>query len=458
MSGNGIERVPPHSEEAERAFLASVFLDNQALGLVAGRLRPDDFYFQKHALIYEAMRALVERSRPIDLVTVREELLRDRKYDELGGRDFLMGVVETVSSAENALHYAEVVMEKALLRRLIVEAHGIVADCHAQTDTAKDLMDRAQARIFEATSRVVASRVSTLAEALQGALDFFYKHSGDGYHGVSSQYTKLNQLTNGLHPGNLVILAARPRVGKTALALNLLFHIAVHEKKPCVFFSLEMSALEIVVRLIAIAREIDADLLRRYHLQDQNVISRLHEANEMLRGANAFIDDSSSLTLHDLRARMRRLRARHDLQVAFVDYLSLVTPDDRGRNDNRQEQVARMSRGLKGIARELDITVVCLAQLNRDIERRGGRAGDAEPRLADLRESGAIEQDADVVMLLHRRAPGDGGEVTEEQQREAKLIVAKQRNGPTGVVPLLFRGEYYRFDNRAIDDQFVSQA
>lgn len=466
------DRVPPHSLDAEQSLLGSLLLDPQAFGDVITLVHDgEQFYSQAHAAIFDAMRLLHDKTGVVDLLQLGE-LLRDKDVLSLsGGEDYLVELAAAVPSSAGAVRYARIVNNKARLRKLIDAASEILYEAfHAQSvtdDETDNVIDAAEQRIFEIASQKEASGPAELKELIQKEFDRIEAMSdGGGVSGLLTGFDELDDLTTGLQQGELLILAARPSMGKTALALNLAEQVAfggrtpwsprgVETKiKPVGFFSLEMSREALAQRLLSARSGVSSERLRSGDVSKQDW-ERLNDAAAELYEAPIFIDDTPGLTVLQLRARARRMKDRYGIEVIFIDYLQLLTAPHAAR-ESRQVEVSTISRQIKALARELKVPVVCLAQLNRGAEQRERN----RPRMSDLRESGSIEQDADVVMLLHREAYYHRGDPewepkspefnpdNEEKLNLAELILAKQRNGPTGTVNLVWDEGVTRFKNR----------
>ncbi len=424
-------KVPPHNIDAEKSVLGSILIDPDAIVKVADLIMPDSFYEQAHQAMYQAMQTLYEKRQPIDAVTLSNELKKEKKLTAAGGAAAIARITNAVSTAANVVEYAQIVADTHIRRRMIQLAGEMSEKAFDDGAEARDVLDAAEQSIFQVsqkqTGRAFTSVKDTLVESFE-RLDELQKSGGE-IRGVATGFADVDQLLAGLQRSNLIILAARPGIGKTAFALNITHHVTVAEKKKVGFFSLEMSREELVDRLLVSQADIDAWKLKTGRLNQQDFL-KLSDAMGVLADANFFIDDTPGLSIFEMRTRARRLMTEHDIDLLVVDYLQLA----RGRTmDNRVQEVAEISQGLKNIARELRIPVLGLSQLSRAIESRGERV----PQLSDLRESGSIEQDADVVMFLYRK---------DEEIREAvNLKVAKHRNGPLGEVDLYFKGDRIKF-------------
>ena len=441
--------VPPHSIEAEMSTLGSMMLDQQAIEKVAEILRADDFYREAHRILYEVILSLAERHIPVDLLTVQEELRRRDQLEEIGGLPALVQIVESVPTASNAEYYARIVEEKAILRRLIRAAHDILQLTDDPELELQDVIDRAEQAIFSVAQRRLGRYFSPIDRLLLQALEHIERVqlSGRGILGIPTHFPALDYKTSGLQPSELIILAARPSVGKTALALNIAENVALRENRPVAIFSLEMSREQLVQRMLCSQAGVSGNRIRHGTLTEEDW-ERLQLAAERLFRAPIFIDDTSGLSVLEMRAKCRRLKAeRNDLALIVIDYLQLIRSHSR-RAENRNQEIGEIARALKGLAREFEVPVLVLSQLSRAVERREEK----RPILSDLRDSGSIEAEADVVIFIHRpnRRSDD---LDEDEPREAgiipteevEIIIAKQRNGPTGKISLGFQPALSRF-------------
>ncbi|GBC91787.1 Replicative DNA helicase [bacterium HR15] len=440
--------VPPHSLEAEMSTLGSMMLDQHAIEKVAEILRPDDFYRDAHRILYEVILSLAERHIPVDLLTVQEELKRRDQLEEVGGLAALAQIVESVPSASNAEYYARIVEEKAILRRLIRAAHDILQLTEDTDLELQEIIDRAEHAVFGVAQRRLGRYFTPIDRLLIQVLEHIeqVQLSGRGILGVPTHFPDLDYKTSGLQPSELIILAARPSVGKTSLALNIAENVALRENRPVAIFSLEMSREQLVQRMLCSQAGVSGSRIRRGNLTNEDW-ERLQLAAERLFRAPIYIDDTSSLSVLEMRAKCRRLKAeRNDLALIVVDYLQLMRSHTR-RAENRNQEIGEIARALKSLAREFEAPVLVLSQLSRAVERREEK----RPILSDLRDSGSIEAEADVVMFLHRphRIEGEFEDEPREagvvRTEEVELIIAKQRNGPTDRVPLGFQPALFRF-------------
>jgi replicative DNA helicase len=432
------DRLPPSSIEAEQCLLASMMLDKEMIGQIVQVIDRDSFYQADHQIIYDAIVKLYEQNRAIDAVIVREELIKRQILDEIGGSAYLAQLLNTVPSSAHGVHYAETVREKALLRQLIAASNEILREAYAPHEDAEHVLDSAEKKIFDIAEKKVGNSVVSLESVLH---EVFESIENRGQRGIETGFIELDEMLNGLQAGEMIIVAARPSMGKTAIAMNIIEAVAADSRLPCAVFSLEMSKQQLAQRMLCSRGEIDAHKLRKGMLQAHEY-SKLASVVGELAKAPIWVDDSAGLTMLDLRAKARRLKLQHDIKCIMIDYMQLM---DCPGVDSRQEQVSIISRGIKAVARELRIPVICLSQLNRASEGRDGH----RPRMSDLRESGSIEQDADVVMLLHREDYYKMSDQDFVPDNIAEVIIAKQRNGPTGTVKLTFDPKTTRFRNLA---------
>jgi replicative DNA helicase len=440
-AGRGYDRVPPHSLEAEVSVLGAAMLSRTAASEAGEILRAQDFYRNAHRVVFEGMQSLLATGEPIDTVTVTDWLARRDRLDEVGGAAAIHDLTVAVPTAANAAYYARIVREKALLRRLIDAGTAVAKLGYEASDDADTVVDRAESLIYDVAQAGTSVDYARLGDLLNESFEQIemLAERGSEVTGLATGFDDLDRLTAGLQPQNLVILAARPAMGKSSLALGVSQFVSVKLQRPSIIFSLEMSKLEIVNRLLSSEARIDSSRLRTGRLEDTDW-RKLGDALGSLSEAPLFIDDTPSITLMEIRAKSRRLKQKHGLDLVIVDYLQLM--QSHRRSENRQQEVSEISRGLKMLAKELDVPVVALSQLSRQPESRT----DKRPMLADLRESGSIEQDADIVAFIYR------DEVYDEDSPDkgiAELIVAKHRNGATGVVKLAFLDHLTKFANLA---------
>jgi replicative DNA helicase len=449
-----IDRLPPQSLEAEQSVLGSVLIDRDAIVEVAEFLRSEDFYRQANGLIYAAMIELFERREPIDIVTVAETLERKEELDAIGGRSYLSSLSNETPTAVHAVQYARIVERKAVLRNLIAAAGKIAGIGYEDPAEIQEAIDRAETELYAVSERRVHAGFSPLRSLLHEAfdrLDYLHSHRGE-ISGIRTGFAELDAMTTGLQKSDLIVLAARPSVGKTSLALNVAENAAVRDGKSVGIFSLEMSKEQLVLRLLSSVGDIDSQRLRSGFLEEMD-FTRVAAAMTSLSEARVFIDDTPNISTMELRTKARRLQAEAGLDLVIVDYLQLMQASTTSRDANRVQEVSEISRGLKALARELSVPVIALSQLSRQPEMRESK----EPRLSDLRESGAIEQDADLVMFLWRdKERSQDDEVTDVE--EINLHLAKHRNGPTGRVKLMFKKRQTRFYPAAIGERYAEIA
>ena len=446
-----IDRPLPHNDEAEVAVLGSMLIDPAvAIDTAASKLNFDgSFYSPQHQQIFRTLLQLGgEKSRgSIDLITLSDALERAGHLDEVGGRSYLNVIMNSVPTAANIEQYVDIVHQNAILRRLIRASAEIVEHCYDPSGTVEELLDDVEQRVFQVTSlNSSESQTLVVGELILEAINYLDQlHSKDkSVLGIQTGYDDLDRLITGLRAGEMMVLAARPSIGKTALALNIAENIALGpQNTPIGIFSLEMSADLLVLRLLCSRARVSISDIREGALSNARW-QEIMEAGQLLKRAPVYIDDSGGLDIMELRARARRMKRESDIKLLIIDYLQLVRTSDLNRNATRENEVARISGRLKSLAKELSVPVVVLAQLNRQAEQAGQR-----PKLGHLRESGAIEQDADLVALLHRERELDNERGSMSEGMDAELIIAKHRNGPTGIVPLTFFPAYTRFENRA---------
>lgn len=431
--------APPTSEDAEISVLGAMLLDNNVIDLVVQILNKDSFYKNAHKKIFQTIVDLYNKEHAVDLVILKEELSKGGLLEEVGGITYLIEIEESVPMAANVEYYAKIVREKAIKRNLIDAAIKIQKDACDDILDSDELLDKAERNIFEITQKKYLKQANRLYDVLKDTFDRI-----DDLHdrknrltGLSTGFYELDDMTCGLQPSELIIIAARPSMGKTSLALNILEHIGVVLKKPSLLFSLEMTSHQIAQNMLCSHAKINAYKMRRGMLEDE-LWGNLTLAMGTLSNAPIFIDDTSGLSILEIRAKARRLKAKEDIQLVIVDYLQLI---ESLRAENRQQEISLISRSLKSLARELGTPVIAVSQLNRSVEAREGH----RPRMSDLRESGSIEQDADVILLLHRDDYYD----PEKNRGVAEINIAKQRNGPTGSIKLTFLSHFMRFENLA---------
>jgi replicative DNA helicase len=441
-----VARVPPHDLEAEKAVLSALLLDNAAIHAVYTELKPDDFYHPVHRQLYASMLTLTQESQPVDLHTLADRLNAQKQLDAVGGLVFLAELADYEATAANVVHHARIVRDKAVKRRLIATATDIVELGFEEGDRADTLLDQAESRIFEISSANARETFRPLATEMQRTFDYVDAIMGRGGEltGVPTGFKELDEKTGGLQRGDLIIIAARPSMGKTALALNIARNAAVVSHRKVAVFSLEMTAQALVIRLLSAEAEVDQSKFRTGFITSHEY-RKLQDAAGRLSQADLWIDDSGAVTVLEMRAKCRRMKAERGLDLVMIDYLQLAHAD--GRTERREQEISEISRGLKALAKELDLPVIALSQLNRGPENRPGK--EKRPMLADLRESGAIEQDADLIGFIYRDEFYNRDDPS--NQGQAELIISKQRNGPTGTVHLTFENRFARFRDRSSD-------
>ena len=440
------DRTLPHNLEAEKSVLGAILINNTTFNQAAEVVDSLDFFRDAHRRIWEKMVALTDRSEPVDLVTLKDELTRSGELDEVGGPAYISALTDGVPRSANVEYYAKIVKEKSTLRRLIQASNDVLVRAYDAEEDADNLLDEAERAIFQiADNRMRAGfiRVGELVDAGYQLIEQLQQHKGL-VTGVPSGFVDLDEMTSGFQKSDLVIVAARPAMGKTSFVLNMALHAGIEAGKTVGIFSLEMSKEQLFMRMLTSEARVDQHRFRGGFLGEQDY-ARLVDAFARLHDAKVYIDDTPSVGILEMRAKTRRLKLEHGLDMIIVDYLQLM--QGRGRFDNRQQELAQISRSLKILAKELGIPIIALSQLSRAPETRG----DHRPQLSDLRESGALEQDADVVIFIYREDMyGDKSAPPSEAQGTAELIIAKQRNGPVGVVRLAFLREYTRFENLSV--------
>ncbi len=444
-------RLPPNSKEAEDSIIGALLVDNASFDNLGDIIKEDDFYDPVNRRIFLTISNLIREGKPADVLTVADQLEMEGVGQETGGLLYLNRLASFTPSAANIRRYAEIVRDRSILRRLITTTGEIASEAfEPMGKTARDVLDQAQGKILQISEETSSSfsgfqGITSVVKGLTERLTELQKQAMMGdIAGTPSGFTDLDRMTSGLHEGQLIIVAGRPAMGKTAFAMNIAQHIALQEKLPVGIFSLEMTAEELSMRLISATGKIPGNVIRNAKLDDENW-TRYFQAAKELTEAQIFIDETSNLSILSVRSRARQLQNRYGkLGLIVVDYLQLMAGEGRGFSDSRATEIAEISRGLKGLAKELKVPIIALSQLNRNSEKREGN----RPQVSDLRESGAIEQDADVILLLHRPWVYNKA----ENEHKAELIIGKQRSGPTGTVNLSFQGEYTRFYNAVAED------
>ncbi len=434
-----LEKIPPQNLEAEMAVLGAMLFDDSAVSRVIELIKEPYFYTDGHQKIFFCILNLFEKNKPVDLVTVTEELRKEKLLDRIGGASYLTQLTAQVPTSANVEHYARIVREKAILRHLIDSATQIIQESFEGGSDANTLLDRAEQAIFEISQAKIEGRFTMLKDIIKDSIetiDRLYQRK-EHVTGLATGYHDFDMKTAGLQPSDLIIVAGRPSMGKSALAAGICEHIGVDLGKPVAFFSLEMSKEQLVQRFLCSHARVDAQKVRTGYLSHTDW-PRLTNAAGKLSEAPIFIDDTPGIGVLELRAKARRLKSQYDVQLIIVDYLQLM--QGRGRAESRQQEISEISRSLKALARELNIPVIAVSQLSRAVEARTGN----RPQLSDLRESGAIEQDADLVVFVFRE---EYYNPTEENRNKADLIISKQRNGPVGSIDMVFVKEWTRFEN-----------
>ncbi|MCD6261799.1 MAG: replicative DNA helicase [Deltaproteobacteria bacterium] len=435
-----ILKVPPHNTNAEKTILGGILMNTDAMSQVIDIISPEDFYSDAHSFIFEGMRILYDRGEPIDIITLSNVLSSKKVLEKAGGQEYLVSLVEAVSTSAGIAYHAKIVRELSVRRMLISKCSAIAESCFHEWESTEDLLEMAEQSIFEIAENQVNESLDSLKDVVTGS---FKKLEGmaaiDGFvTGTPSGFKDFDKLTAGLQPSDLIIIAGRPSMGKTAFALNIAYNAAKATKKAVVVFSLEMSKLQLGIRLLGFDAGIDAAKLRAGFLRNKEWV-KLTEAASRLAELPIFIDDTSSLSVLEMKAKCRRLKKKFDLGLVVIDYLQLI--HGKKHYESRQIEISEISRTLKALAKDLNTPVMALSQLNRKVEDRPGR----KPQLSDLRESGAIEQDADVIAFISRNEMYNPD--SEEDRNIAEITVAKQRNGPTGKFRLTFQKEFTRFRN-----------
>ncbi|HOE27032.1 MAG TPA: replicative DNA helicase [bacterium] len=437
-----LDKLPPQNLDAEMGVLGAMLLDREAIGHAIEAITADSFYKGAHAMIFSAVVELFDANEPVDIITLSEHLKKRKELEAVGGASYISALLDAVPSAANVSHHLKIVREKALLRRLIAAASGIVSRCYDGGEEVNELLDEAEREIFDIAQRRDTQGFVKVGELIKHSIETVESlyQKKEYVTGVPTGYTDLDTHTAGFQPSDLIIIAARPSMGKTSLALNIAEHAAIVGKIPTAVFSLEMAREQLVLRMLCSHARVSAHNVRTGFISEKHDFPKLVNAAGKLAAAPIYIDDSPALSVLEMRAKARRLAAREKIGLVIVDYLQLMRSYSK-KVENRQQEISEISRSLKALARELAVPVIVLSQLNREAEARP----DHRPRLSDLRESGAIEQDADVVLLLFREEYYEPD--NEEAKGRAEVIIAKQRNGPVGNVKLTFLEECTHFEN-----------
>lgn len=438
-----LDRVPPQSIEAEQSVLGAMMIEKEAISQVVEMLKPEDFYRESHRLVFQAITSLFNRNEAVDIITVTEELRKQDKLEGAGGIAYVTSLANSMPTAANVLYHARIVEEKALLRNLITTATHIAGLGYDANEEVEQILDQAEKMMLGVASRKVGAGFSPIKEIVSKAMEKIeqlYQSKG-GITGISTGFKDLDRLTSGLQPSDLILVAARPSMGKTAFTLNIAQHVAVREKRAVAFFSLEMSKEQLVQRMICAEAAIDASKLRVGDLADSDWPKLINACNRLYE-APLFIDDTAGITATEMRSKARRLKTEHNLQLIIIDYLQLMQGSGSKGGENRQQEISEISRSLKALARELHVPVIALSQLSRSVESRQVK----KPMLSDLRESGSLEQDADIVSFLYRE---DYYNPETENKNITEVIIAKHRNGPVDTVKLFFHKQFTKFADLA---------
>jgi len=447
-------KLPPQAVDLEEAVLGALMLEKDALTTVIDILKPESFYKDAHQEIYRAIVTLFNNSEPVDMLTVTAQLRKDGKLEVIGGAYFITELTTKVNSAANIEYHTRVITEQSIKRELIKISTEIQAEAYEDTTDVFNLLDKTEQSLFEVSESHIRKNYADMRTLMHEAimeLEARKKHK-DGLTGIASGFTALDRLTSGWQPSDLIIIAARPGMGKTAFVVSAMRNAAIDFNKPVAIFSLEMSSIQLVNRLVSAESELDSEKLKKGNLAEHEWEQLVHKTAKLTE-APIFIDDTPALSILELRAKCRRLKAQHDIQLIIIDYLQLMSGDTgKGQNGNREQEIAAISRALKGIAKELKVPVIALSQLSRAVETRGG---DKRPQLSDLRESGSIEQDADIVMFLYRP---EYYQITEDDNGMpttgiGEVIIAKHRNGALGSVQLKFITRFTKFTNMDMANQ-----
>ena len=433
-------RVPPHSEEAERSVIGSMVMSGEAAMAAEEMLTGDDFYDRQLGAVFETMKALSDARKPIDLITLKEALEKQNLPEDVKNMEFMKEILASLPTSANVREYAEIVRDKATLRRLISAASEVEQDCYRQQKETQEILDDAEKTMFQVLQQRSTESYVPVKDVVYNALEAISAAARSKSHitGLETGFLDLDYKTSGFQNSDFILVAARPSMGKTAFVHNLVQYMALRKNWPCAVFSLEMSSESLMNRLLSLESHVDSQKIRTGKMNDEEW-TKLVEASGVIADSKIIIDNTPGITLQELRSKARKFKIDMDIRIIFIDYLQLMAGSGK-RGENRQQEISDISRGLKGLARELNIPVVALSQLNRSAETRD----DHRPMLSDLRESGAIEQDADVVMFIYR---DDYYNKDTEEKNIAEIIIAKQRNGPIGTTKLVWLPEYTKFAN-----------
>ena len=441
MEDTALKKIAPQSIEAEMSVIGSMLMDRDAITEACEVLSKEDFYHRQYGIMFEAIRELYNEDIPVDLVTVRDRLQKDGAPPEMQTADFLRDILSAVPTSVNARTYAGIVHEKAILRRLIKASEEIVQKCYEGSEDTEDILNDTERTLFELIKTKGAAEYTPIDDVVIEVMQKIQEASQlkDHITGVPSGFTDLDYMTTGFQPSDLILIAARPSMGKTAFVLNILEYVSIKKARPCMIFSLEMSSNQLVNRMLSMDSGVDAQLIRSGKLSDSDW-PKLIDSADRVGGSNIIIDDTPGISVPELRSKCRKVKLERGLDLIIIDYLQLMSGNSK-KNDNRQQEVSEISRSLKALAREMECPVIALSQLSRACELRA----DKRPMLSDLRESGAIEQDADMGMFLYRDEYYEAGS---EHKGEAEVIIAKQRNGPIGTVTLNWHANTTRFTGK----------
>lgn len=446
MEESIIKRVPPHNREAEQSVIGAMLMDKDAIMTASEMINGDDFYQTAYGVLFDAMVELFNEGKPVDLITLQERLKEKNVAPEISSMEFVRDLITSVPTSANVKYYAEIVRDKAVLRRLIKINEEIANTCYSGSEPLEAVLEMTEKRIFELVQRGNTKDYTPIKEVVLNALDKIEKASKNSgtVTGIPSGFIDLDYKLSGLQPSDLILIAARPSMGKTAFVLNIAQHMAFRQNKHVAIFSLEMSKEQLVNRLFSLEAHVDAQLIRTGNLKDTDW-EKLIEGAGTIGRSNLMIDDTSGISITELRSKCRKMKLEHGLDAIIIDYLQLMSGSSSRSNESRQQEISDISRALKGVARELNVPVLALSQLSRAVEQRT----DKRPMLSDLRESGAIEQDADVVMFIYR---DEYYNADSNDKNIAEIIIAKQRNGPVGTVRLAWIPQYTRFGNEERHD------
>lgn len=438
-----LKRVLPHSIEAEQSVIGSMLMDKEAITVAGEQITGDDFYGKQYGILFDAMVELNDEGKPVDLVTLQERLKEKGTPPEIYSLEYIKDVMGAVPTSANIKHYANIVAEKAVLRKLIRVNEEIANSCYAQNDSLESILETSEKNIFDIIQKRNSGDFVPIRQVVMNAMNLIEEASKNkgAVTGIATGFLDLDYKTAGMQPSDLILIAARPSMGKTAFVLNIAQHVAFHESKSVAIFSLEMSKEQLVNRLLSLESKVNSQAIRTGNMKDDEW-ERLIESADVIGRSGLLIDDTPGISIGELRSKCRKFKLEYDLQMIIIDYLQLMTGSSRG-SDSRQQEISEISRSLKALAREMQAPVVALSQLSRACETRT----DHRPMLSDLRESGAIEQDADVVMFLYR---DDYYNKDSEMKDMAEVIIAKQRNGPIGTVNLVWMPQYTRFANATL--------